>query len=86
MSEQDKAKELIKKLYNTDCGSVGGYGHIVFDDGNIDNNSIEWCIKSAKENKYKDSTSEETRLASLVALEYFLQLTEYKREQVYNSL
>ena len=79
-----EALRLIKELYNTNDGGVGGYGHIVFDDGNIENGYIEWCIKEAKENKYKKDLSEETRVASIKALEYFLQLTENEREEVYD--
>ena len=79
-----EALQLIKELYNTIDGGVGGYGHIVLDDGNIENGHIEWCIKEAKENKYKNDLSEETRLASIKALECFLKLTENEREEVYD--
>ncbi len=79
-----EALKLIKELYSTNDGSVGGYGHVVFDDGNIENRHIECCIKEAKENKYKDDLSQETRLASIKALEYFLKLTENEREEVYD--
>lgn len=80
-----KALQLIKNLYNTNDGGVGGYGHIVFDDGNIENSNIEFCIKQAKENKYKNDLSEETREASIKALEFFLKLTEFERDEVYNN-
>jgi hypothetical protein len=79
-----EALRLIKELYNTNDGWVGGYGHIVFDDGNVENEHIEWCIKEAKENKYKKYLSEETRLSSIKALECFLQLSEKEREEVYD--
>lgn len=77
-----EALQLIKELYNTNDGGVGGYGHIVFDDGNIENGHIEWCIEEAKKGEY--SYSEETRLASIKALEFFLKLTENEREEVYD--
>jgi hypothetical protein len=80
-----EALKLIKELYNTDDGGVGGYGHIVFDDGNIEKVNIEWCIKEAKENKYKNNLSEETRLASIRALEFFLKLKDDEREEVYHG-
>lgn len=81
----NNALSLIKELYNTTDGSVGGYGHIVFDDGNIENHHIKWCIKEAEENKYKNDLSEETRLASLKSLRYFLKLTKNERKQVYEK-
>ena len=77
-----EALQFIKELYNTSDGGVGGYGHIVFDDGNIENGHIEWCIEEAKKGKY--DYSEETRLASIKALETFLKLTENEREEVYD--
>jgi len=77
-----EALQLIKELYNTNDGGVGGYGHIVFDDGNIENGHIEWCIEEAKKGNY--DYSEETRLASIKALEIFLKLTENEREEVYD--
>lgn len=79
-----EALNAIKELYNTEDGCVGGYGHIVFDDGNIENRDIEWCIKDAKENKYKNDLSEETRLSSIKALELFLKLSKNEREEVYD--
>jgi len=69
-----KTAQLIADLYNTDNGGVGGYGHIVFDDDNIEKENILWCIKEAK--KGECSYSEETRLASLKALYACLELTE----------
>tara|TARA_R110000744_G_scaffold317269_1_gene423908 strand:- start:1236 stop:1508 length:273 start_codon:yes stop_codon:yes gene_type:complete len=69
-----KTAQVIADLYNTDDGGVGGYGHIVFDDDNIEKENILWCIKEAKKGEY--SCSEETRLASLKALYACLELTE----------
>jgi len=69
--------ELIKKLYDCDDGGVGGYGHIVFDDDNLEDGNIQWCIEEAKKGQY--DYSEETRLASLKALESMLLLTEKER-------
>ena len=79
-----EAMKLIKELYNTDDGGVGGYGHIVFDDGNIEDGNIKWCIEESKQNKYNKDLSEETRLASLKALEFFLKLSENERKEVYD--
>jgi hypothetical protein len=77
-----EALQLIKELYNTCDGGVGGYGHIVFDDGNIETNHVEWCIEEAKKGEY--NYSEQTKLASIKALEVFLKLSEHEREEVYD--
>ncbi len=69
-----KTAQVIADLYNTDDGGAGGYGHIVFDDDNIEKENILWCIEEAKKGEY--SCSEETRLASLKALNACLELTE----------
>jgi len=71
------AAELIKQLYSLDGGSSGGYGHIVFDDGNVETHHVQFCIKEAEKGGY--NYSEEVRLASLRALESLLTLTERQR-------
>lgn len=73
-----RAAELIIELYHTeDCG-VGGYGHIVFDDLNIEDGNVDWCIEEANKGQY-DFIGEEGRQASLKALKYFKNLTEDER-------
>jgi len=73
---------LIKELYNSPDGSVGGYGHIVFDDGNIEDETIQWCIEEAKKGQYP--YLEDTRIASLNALNAMLLLTEEEREEAFD--
>lgn len=68
---------LIKEVYATEDGAVGGYGHIVFDDWNTD--CVESCIRDAEAAKYAKDICEETRLASLKALLFFRDLTEDER-------
>lgn len=75
-----KTANLIKELYDTDDGLVGGYGHIVFDDDNLDDNSVNWCLESANKKKDVDCLSEQTRIASIKALEAMLKLNEHDRE------
>lgn len=73
-----EAARLINELYDTEDGGAGGYGHCVFDDWNIDNNSQE-DIAAAKHYKYAISICEETRLASIAALEFFDKLSFEER-------
>jgi hypothetical protein len=79
-SKIDFAKQYIDILYKTDTGSVGGYGHIVFDDSNIDDGFITGCIEDATDAIYKDHLSDECRIASLAALQSFLLLSYEERE------
>lgn len=70
------AIELIKILYESEHGSCGGVGHIVFDDNNFDNASIDFCLGQIDEYE----SSKETKEASFIALTYFKRLTEHERE------
>lgn len=69
-------EEIIDKiidLYESEDGGAGGYGHIVFDDGNYD--SIEGCIKDAEEGNLP-FYNEDCRQKSLIALKAVLPLSE----------
>ena len=69
----EKAIRLIKKLYNTEGGEAGGYGHVVFDDLNLD--CVQWCIDEI--GKY-EGLSEEVEDASKEALKHFITLNEHE--------
>jgi hypothetical protein len=76
----DRVKEaarLVEELYLTESGGVGGYGHIVFDDWNLD--CVASCLHDAENALYKDNLCEETRLASMAALKAFEALSEDER-------
>lgn len=79
---------LIIDLYRTPTGSSGGFGHIVFEDDNVETHHIEWCIKEAKAApttlKY-NFLSESVRLKSINALKALLPLTEEQRLEVINN-
>lgn len=77
--------ELVKDLYNSKDGIVGGYGHIVFDDGNLEISNINFCIEEAKNNKYSNYICEDTRIKSIKALEKMLELNFVERNFVYNN-
>ena len=74
-----RAANKIVLLYNSADGGVGGYGHIVFDDDNVETHHVKWCLDQANELKYKDWLSEECRLLSMDALKSLLPLTESQR-------
>lgn len=74
-----KAAELISELYQTENGGAGGYGHIVFDDWNV--NDVDWCLDFCKEriDRIGSDYDEETMQASIKALKYFKKLTIEER-------
>jgi len=72
--------ELLKQLYNSDDGGIGGYAHIVTDDGNIEDANIDSCLEDAKKNI--SNMSQETVSASIRCLEALRKLTEDEREVV----
>lgn len=73
----ERAADLIDVLYETEDGGAGGYAHIVTDDWNLDDGCIDRCIEDCK--KGGQDVSEETRLASLSALEALRELSEDER-------
>lgn len=77
--------ELVKILYNSEDGAVGGYGHIVFDDGNLEIYCIKNCLEDANQKKYSNDICEDTRIKSIHALEKMLFLNYVERNFVYNN-
>jgi hypothetical protein len=77
--------KAVKELYDSEDGSVGGYGHIVFDDGNLEDKNIKYCISEAINNKYKYDICDDTRIKSIIALTLMLSLNYVERNFVYNN-
>jgi hypothetical protein len=77
---EDIVNKIID-LYNSPDGSVGAYGHIVFDDDNIETFFVKWCIEEAEKGKY-EWICEETRQKSIIALNAILPLTKKNRQEV----
>lgn len=68
-----EAARLIQQLYETENGGAGGYGHIVFDDWNVDDSDIDFCINQiAADQSIVDN--QECRIASQAALLSFKEL------------
>lgn len=77
--------QLVKILYDSEDGAAGGYGHIVFDDGNLEINSIISCLEDAKNKTCDYWICEDTRIKSIYALEKMLVLNYVERNFVYNN-
>ena len=80
METMEDIVNKIIDLYKSPDGSVGGYGHIVFDDDNIETANIKWCIKEAEKGEYE--LCEETRQKSIIALKAILPLSEKIRQKI----
>ena len=79
MTFEDKTKLCndIHSFYQVDKNGAGGTLHIVLDDGNLDNHSIQWCI----ENSIKEKNDEEAlRIANEL-----LKLSFSARKKLYGN-
>ena len=75
--------KLVYELYETPNGSCGGLGHIVFDDGNLEDSNILWCLNQCDNiENYKDF-DKETISKSKEALLSILKLKYIERYFVY---
>jgi hypothetical protein len=43
----EHAARLIESIYDSPEGGVGGYAHIIVDDWNLDDDSIDFCLNEA---------------------------------------
>lgn len=73
-----KAAKLIGKIYEQDDCGAGGYAHIVVDDWNLDDNSIDSCIIDATKGE-SDYISKKGRNVCLNCLNYLKELSEEER-------
>lgn len=72
-----KAAELINRIYEQEGCGAGGYAHIVVDDWNLDDSSIDFCINDI--NNGYSGISEEGKMACYDCLIYLKQLSEDER-------
>ncbi len=72
-----KAAELISEIYHHDGCIAGGYAHVVIDDWNLDDYSIDYCIGSATHSEFDISQS--GRQACLECLTFLKELTMDER-------
>lgn len=73
-----KGAKLVDELYETEDGGVGGYGHSVFDDWNLEGDfkfHFDWAATDKIEGKDVEPMCKKTKIASVKALEFFKTLT-----------
>lgn len=73
-----KASAMVTILYDMQCGGSGNVGHIVFDDMNVSDSDIEYCL-SLPFDKDDWYDSEETYNYCREVLTFFSTLTEQER-------
>ena len=81
MGKVARCVELLAIVYRESC--VGGNCHIVSDDGNLWDDSIQWCLdNSIRHNEHQ--MSEQGNLAAKQAMELMLTLSMRSRGRVYD--
>jgi hypothetical protein len=74
--------ELASKWY--DKFGVGGFLHIVLDDGNLEDDDIKWCIKKGwKLAVFKEHLTTDDRWEGVALGEALLELSMEDREWIY---
>ncbi len=77
------ASVLVSRIYDINAGGVGGYAHIVVDDWNIEDHSIDFCIKCCEEDPnnelFDQENNPELKEACLSFLYYFKTLSLEER-------
>lgn len=74
----DTIREYISCLYHLDGCGTGGLLHIVLDDGNLEDNHIQWCLEQCEANP----DQEEAEIGKLICKE-LLKLPMQQRRLVY---
>jgi hypothetical protein len=77
---KQRIRELVSIIYD-DYSGVGGKLHIVLDDGNLDDCSINWCLN----NSIAEITNEEEKKIYTECAELLLKLSYSSRKRTLNS-
>lgn len=72
---------LIKRLHSTGYGIVGGNLHVVLDDWNLEDKSLQWCIDVALPENNAVGTDKQLELEKAI-LNGLMQCTQDERYSV----
>lgn len=75
-----QATDLVARVYDGANGGVGGYGHIVLDDWNLDDGSVKFCLLECDNNEAQFPPDEVA--VQRECLQAMLALTEAERASV----
>ena len=76
----DYVLKLVALLYEDLKERCGGMLHIVLDDGNIDNDDIQWCIEYCNKEENNDRPD---KYLCLEIAHKMLKMNEYERRLIY---
>jgi len=79
MNDFEKTKNLIHEIYQ--FNAVGANCHIVLDDGNIEDEHIQWCLDVAVVENYHKSTPSQLETEKQV-LKLLLSMTMEERSDL----
>lgn len=77
---KQRIRELVNIIYENYSG-VGGELHIVLDDGNLEDSSINWCLN----NSIAKITNEEEKKIYTECAELLLKLSYSSRKRTLNN-
>ena len=82
--DENRAVELALKIYAHPNGCAGGPLHIVLDDGNFEDQHIQWCIDHIED--YDCDLSEELKNLCIECAELLLSMKMRGRYNVWHKL
>ncbi len=88
MSNPDKIEEVLtlwRKLYSLEDGLGGGPAHVVTDDGNLNNASIDFCIDWCDESVLRGRSTKEVSDIARELLLKIRELTNKERNRAYRT-
>lgn len=74
-----KAVELIEDIYSQENCGAGGLAHIVVDDWNLDDSSINFCLGECARDIVNERVGRDGRLACIGLLNQFKSMTIEER-------
>lgn len=83
------AASLIKAVYACPGCEVGGPAHVVIEDGNMEDSTIDFCLNLYEKKDDQDSFEEAEKYpecyeAALKCLRFFKDLTGFERAEAYH--
>lgn len=69
-------RRMAEAYYAKDGNACGGALHIVLDDGNVDDDDVQFCLATAREQHDQDGVT---------LAEQFLQMSRTQRKKVYTT-
>lgn len=79
-NEISEVLKLVNYLYEDLEECCGGLLHIVLDDGNLDDEDIQWCLNYCNE---KENEDRKDKAVCIEIAQRMLNMTEFERRLIY---